>query len=72
MKPLQWLIAPIGAQSTRRTTLQSGVIEKDNTRITIRAPVTGDVGPAFRAAGVALPPNTDTPLPVLRVPRLSP
>ena len=42
--------------------LQSGVIEKDNKRITVRTPVTGDVGPVFRAAGVALPPNiADTP-----------
>ena len=37
--------------------LQTGVIEKDNTRIAVRTPVTGDVGPAFRAVGVALPPN---------------
>ena len=42
--------------------LQSGVIEKDNKRITVRTPVTGDVGPVFRAAGVALPPNVaETP-----------
>ena len=42
--------------------LQSGVIEKDNTRITVRTPVTGEVGPTFRAAGVALPPNiAETP-----------
>ena len=42
--------------------LQSGVIEKDDKRITVRTPVTGDVGSAFRAAGVALPPNiTETP-----------
>ena len=42
--------------------LQSGVIEKDNKRITIRTPVTGDVGRVFRAAGVALPPNiAETP-----------
>ena len=42
--------------------LQSGVIEKDNRRITVRTPVTGDVGPAFRAAGLALPPNiAETP-----------
>ena len=42
--------------------LQSGVIEKDNKRITVRTPVSGDVGPAFRAAGVALPPNiAETP-----------
>ena len=41
--------------------LQSGVIEKDNTRITVRTPVTGEVGPTFRAAGVALPPNIAEP-----------
>ena len=42
--------------------LQSGVIEKDNKRITVRTPVSGDVGPTFRAAGVALPPNiAETP-----------
>ena len=42
--------------------LQSGVIEKDNKRITVRTPVSGDVGPAFRSAGVALPPNiAETP-----------
>ena len=42
--------------------LQSGVIEKDNKRITVRTPVSGDVGPVFRAAGVALPPNiAETP-----------
>ena len=42
--------------------LQSGVIEKDNKRNTIRTPVSGDVGTVFRAAGVALPPNiAETP-----------
>ena len=42
--------------------LQNGVIEKDNARITVRTPVSGDVGPAFRAAGVAPPPNiAETP-----------
>ena len=41
--------------------LQSGVIEKDDKRITVRTPVTGDVGPTFRAAGVALPPNIAEP-----------
>ena len=40
--------------------LQSGVIEKNNTRITVRTPVSGDVGPAFHAAGVALPQNPPT------------
>ena len=41
--------------------LQTGVIEKDNTRIAVRTPVTGDVGPAFRAVGVALPPTSPKP-----------
>ena len=42
--------------------LRSGVIEKDNKRITVRTPVSGDVGSVFRAAGVALPPNiAETP-----------
>ena len=37
--------------------LQSGDIERDGRTITVRTPVTGDVGPVFRAVGVALPPN---------------
>ena len=37
--------------------LQSGVIEKDNKRITVRTPVTGEIGPVIRGAGVALPLN---------------
>lgn len=37
--------------------LQSGDIERDGRKITVRTPVTGDVGPVFRAAGVALPHN---------------
>ena len=37
--------------------LQSGDIERDGRTITLRTPVTGDVGPVFRAVGVALPPN---------------
>ncbi|MDE0390714.1 MAG: hypothetical protein OXI57_01435 [Rhodospirillales bacterium] len=42
--------------------LQSGVIEKEDKRITVRTPVTGDVGgPVFRAAGFALPSNTADP-----------
>lgn len=42
--------------------LQSGDIERDGRRITVRTPVTGDVGPVFRAVGVALPPNiTEAP-----------
>jgi len=42
--------------------LQNGVIDKDNKRITVRTPVTGEVRPVFRAAGVALPPNiAETP-----------
>ena len=42
--------------------LQSGVIEKDNKCITVRTAITDDVGPVFRAAGVALRPNiAETP-----------
>ena len=37
--------------------LQSGDIARDGRAITVRTPVTGDVGPVFRAVGVALPPN---------------
>ena len=37
--------------------LQSGDIARDGRTITVRTPVAGDVGPVFRAAGVALPPN---------------
>ena len=37
--------------------LQSGDIARDGRTITVRTPVTGDVGPVFRAVGVALPPN---------------
>lgn len=37
--------------------LQSGKIEKDGRSIAIRTPVSGQVGPVFRAVGVALPPN---------------
>lgn len=37
--------------------LQSAEFERDGRRITIRTPVAADVGPVFRAAGVALPPN---------------
>lgn len=42
--------------------LQSGDIERDGRKITVRTPVTGDIGPVFRAAGVALPHNiTEAP-----------
>ena len=42
--------------------LQSGDIERDGRTITVRTPVVGDVGPVFRAVGVALPPNlTEAP-----------
>ena len=41
--------------------LQTGVIEKDNTRIAVRTPVTGDVGPAFRAVGVGAPKHRRNP-----------
>jgi len=37
--------------------LQSGDIARDGRTITVRTPVAGDVGPVFRAVGVALPPN---------------
>ena len=37
--------------------LQTGDIERDGRRLTFRTPVVGDVGNAFRAVGVALPPN---------------
>jgi len=37
--------------------LQSGDIERDGRTIPVRTPVAGDVGPVFRAVGVALPPN---------------
>ena len=40
-----------------RDRLQSGDIERDGRKITVSTPVTGDVGPVFRAAGVALPHN---------------
>lgn len=36
--------------------LQLGVVAKAGKEITVRTPVTGPVGPVFRAAGVALPP----------------
>jgi hypothetical protein len=38
--------------------LQEATIDKDGKRITTRAPVAGQVGRVFQAAGVALPPNT--------------
>lgn len=37
--------------------LQSGKIKRGGRTITVRTPVTGDVGTVFRAVGVALPPN---------------
>ena len=37
--------------------LQSGDMARDGRTITVRTPVTGDVGAVFRAAGVALPPH---------------
>lgn len=37
--------------------LQEATIEKDGKRVTTRTGVTGQVGSAFQAAGVALPPN---------------
>jgi hypothetical protein len=38
--------------------LQEATIDKDSKRITMRTPVTGQVGRVFQATGVALPPNT--------------
>ena len=37
--------------------LQEVVMEKDGRQMTLRTPATGLVGPLFKAAGVALPPN---------------
>ena len=37
--------------------LQEVEINKDGRRMSLRTPATGTLGPAFRAAGVALPPN---------------
>ena len=37
--------------------LQQVVIEKDGRQVTLRTPATGHVGPLFKAARVALPPN---------------
>jgi hypothetical protein len=37
--------------------LQQIETEQDGKRFVLRTPVTGDVGPAFHAVGIALPPN---------------
>jgi hypothetical protein len=37
--------------------LQEIDTEQDGKRFTLRTPATGDVGHAFQAVGVALPPN---------------
>ena len=37
--------------------LQQATVEKDGKRITVRTPVSGQVGNVFKAVGVALPPN---------------
>ena len=37
--------------------LQEVALAKDSQHITLRTPATGTVGPLFKAAGIALPPN---------------
>jgi transposase len=37
--------------------LQEVVVEKDGRQMTLRTPATGVIGPLFKAAGIALPPN---------------
>jgi hypothetical protein len=37
--------------------LQEVALAKDGQHITLRTPATGTVGPLFKAAGIALPPN---------------
>jgi transposase len=37
--------------------LQDVVLAKDGQQITLRTPATGTIGPLFKAAGIALPPN---------------
>ena len=41
--------------------LQEIEIDKDGRRITLRTPATGVVGPLFKAARIALPPNVREP-----------
>ena len=43
--------------------LQEVEITKDGRRMTLRTPATGVVGPLFKAAGIALPPNIRDPAP---------
>ena len=43
--------------------LQEIEIDKDGRRITLRTPATGVVGPLFKAARIALPPNVREPAP---------
>jgi hypothetical protein len=37
--------------------LQTADIKRDSRKVTVRTPVSGDVGPVFRAVGIALPAN---------------
>jgi hypothetical protein len=37
--------------------MQIATLTKDGKSITVRTPVTGQVGSIFKAAGIALPPN---------------
>ena len=37
--------------------LQTVELAKDGQQVTLRTPATGTVGPLFKAAGIALPPN---------------
>ena len=41
--------------------LQEVEIAKDGQQVTLRTPATGTVGPLFKAAGIALPPNIRDP-----------
>ena len=41
--------------------LQEVEIAKDGQQVILRTPATGTVGPLFKAAGIALPPNIRDP-----------
>jgi hypothetical protein len=43
--------------------LQKIEIDKDGRQITLRTPASGGVGPLFKAARIALPPNIREPKP---------
>ena len=43
--------------------LQEIEIDKDGRRITLRTPATGVIGPLFKAARIAMPPNVREPAP---------